>query len=801
MFIIGILQTPITMRKPTWILACLQMTIYLCIIQAEEEYKTTSLNLHQGAIVRNRGNIMLGQHTLDIYLPVELKDYRDVLKRFFLFLQEAPTRLHLQILALKIMTKDELQTQEYQNQLQNETKLEKNFLYPVRNLHPILKAIYYGRKINRENNNAKLTDKWNKATTQNRKEWSTKIRCLEHKDQWLTNNWKSLVDSTQMTEDSTSKVPRCFQEETKNENSTIITSNESTLEDISITLLKKLQHIEVHYSNLNKIYGPPRRNRRKRGLVNIIGDVQKYLWGTATSEDVERVEHLVLKMKTGNTKILHALGSLEVVVQKQLDKTNFLMNQTRLLNSQLSHLAYDIISIMKGVSIIQNQLKVEQVLQTFTQILQQAALGLDVLERDITQFLTDLDKASSNLLSSTLITPDELRGITNSVCGKLPHGKRCNFGPQDATYFQLYQEITTEIIKLPQGEKCVKLQLAINDDSATMELIQVNKIPIPIEGKGEQYIQPRINENVLYAIQGEMGVEIMREKLNNCKKFYNTPNQCEETKYKLLSPEMLDCIQNIENRDSKCPTEIVHIQNPALFIKLGTGVGVYNFRKKKSVLLMCEEHDGKKKIYIPLHGYGKLIYRADCDLVVNETLYIGTHNLNSSHHFAIKQAPYEDVNIPYNKLPQLGLWSRINEETVYPSITDLKMIQQAAEKAAKEIDDEELEFEPIQQMLQNTRTLISEAAKDDNSLMWYDLVTYTDWTLIIIISIIVAVAMFIIIRKCRARKDNDLNRVVESFRKNLRQHLNDRKKKYKVKDDKPDETEAETIEMNPLNEA
>ena len=107
---------------------------------SEDNYQTINLNLHQGAIVRNRGSVMLGRHTLDIYLPIELKDYKDVLKKYFIFLQEAPTRLHLQILALKIMTTEEIQTQQYQNQIQNETTIEKTFLYPVRNVHPLLKA-------------------------------------------------------------------------------------------------------------------------------------------------------------------------------------------------------------------------------------------------------------------------------------------------------------------------------------------------------------------------------------------------------------------------------------------------------------------------------------------------------------------------------------------------------------------------------------------------------------------------------------------------------------------------------------
>ena len=127
------------------------------------------------------------------------------------------------------------------------------------------------------------------------------------------------------------------------------------------------------------------------------------------------------------------------------------------------------------------------------------------------------------------------------------------------------------------------------------------------------------------------------------------------------------------------------------------------------------------------------------------------------------------------------------------------MIRQAAEKAAKEIDDEELEFEPIQKMLQNTRSLITEATKDDNSLMWYELINYTDWTLIVIVTIITSTALFLIVKRCRSQKESELNRVVKSFRKNLQKHINDRKKEYNVPREAPDsEEEAETLELKPM---
>ena len=426
------------MRINYWALAMLQ--IIQLDIQLVDAYETSTVNLHQGAIIHNKGKVMLGKHALNIYFPIQLNHYDVIIREYLRFLKESPHKLHLQLLALKIMNSRMKEKKPSNVTISDNPRTSNPNLAgesPYRTLYPILKLVSSGQNLKNEYQK-KMEEKWKRAKSQQKKEWGRKIQCLENKEKWLAENWKIIPESTNLKEKSTD-IPRCFQMNKKTKNISIITSHEATLEEISITLLKKLKHIEIKYNSLNQVYGPP-KIRKKRGLINVVGDMERYLFGTATTDDVKRIEKLVMKMKDGNTKVLHAVGSLEVVVEKEVERSEFLMNQTKLLNKQMLHLTTDILKITKSVKQIQQDLRIEQVIQTFMQLLHQIALGLDTLEKDISQFLQDLDKAKANLLSSTLIAPEELQNITRSVCKKLPPGKYCNFENTETGYLTLYQE-------------------------------------------------------------------------------------------------------------------------------------------------------------------------------------------------------------------------------------------------------------------------------------------------------------------------------------------------------------------------
>ena len=738
------------------------------LIQAQMPYSEKKLNLHSGVAIHEKGEVMLGEHNLDIYIPITLRDYQSAVERFFIFLARVPNNLHFQLLGLQIMNDNSTSVEELKNASYSSSKL-----YPWRNITPLLKTLYTLHEAAIIQYNKKLKEKWEHSQLDKRKTWSEKLICLSKKQVWLGRNWNILKPSTILEEGDTQKIPRCFAEGSTLENPTILSSSERTLEEISITLLTRLKHVELEYRNLVNIYGPAKASRKRRGLINAVGDLEKWLFGTATEGDLSKIQEQMVKLKDSETKIIHAMGSLEAIVEKETKRANMLANHTRTLEEQMAHVSRDVIKLYENTQRTERNLKIERLLQTYTQVMQQAALGLDVLETEIVEFLQDLDKVNNHMLSSSLITPQELEKIMEKVCDRLPTGKSCNFNKENDSYLQIYQETRASIVTLPNTSKCVRLRVAINDQNSTVNVIKITKIPIPIELKSQQHIQPKINDQIMYGIREEFAVELSDDTWRKCVKFSNTPIQCPESEFTLVDADTLKCLKGITSKTPACDTEVINLKETSMFTHIQSGVGVYNFKKRKSVTLTCRDTSSPHTVRIPLFGYGILNYEASCDLVINNKLYIGSHDINSTYRLAMKGIKFETAGIPSSVLPKLKIWSQITPDTSYENIEDLRKIQSVAEKAIQYIDKEEEDFKPIEKMITQTKLLINQAHNETDSIEFFEQWDFGTWGTAICLTIIIIGLLILIGWKLKQRKNRHVNRIVEAFRRNLQERINE----------------------------
>ena len=60
--------------------------------------------------------------------------------------------------------------------------------------------------------------------------------------------------------------------------------------------------------------------RKRRGLVDIIGKASRYLFGTATIQDVQKVESLVVRARQENRKVLHVVKDLATVIDHAIEE-------------------------------------------------------------------------------------------------------------------------------------------------------------------------------------------------------------------------------------------------------------------------------------------------------------------------------------------------------------------------------------------------------------------------------------------------------------------------------------------------
>ena len=120
-------------------------------------------------------------------------------------------------------------------------------------------------------------------------------------------------------------------------------------------------------------------------------------------------------------------------------------------------------------------------------------------------------------------------------------------------------------------------------------------------------------------------------------------------------------------------------------------------------------------------------------------------------------------------------------------------MQKAAEKAIKVIDSQELEYEPLKKMLEQTKILLKEAADNCDGQLWYENMTYTNWSMATIFSLLIIFAGILIVQKLRNRKNKDVARIVSHFLRTLEKHLSETKGPYRPT---TEATEAEMVELN-----
>ena len=81
------------------------MPIILTYTNGTQDYNITinkELKFDHAVMIEHKGNITLGKHFLDIYIPIELRSYRDSIHEFLQFLISGPITLHENLIALRV---------------------------------------------------------------------------------------------------------------------------------------------------------------------------------------------------------------------------------------------------------------------------------------------------------------------------------------------------------------------------------------------------------------------------------------------------------------------------------------------------------------------------------------------------------------------------------------------------------------------------------------------------------------------------------------------------------------------------
>ncbi len=102
------------------------------------------------------------------------------------------------------------------------------------------------------------------------------------------------------------------------------------------TRLQVLQQKIDEFSSVPTYMGDRKRNRRPRGLINIIGKAAKGLFGLATEGDIQEVRNLMNQMSEQNSHVAHAVNKLITVVNSNSD---ILEQHAKKINELIRHIS------------------------------------------------------------------------------------------------------------------------------------------------------------------------------------------------------------------------------------------------------------------------------------------------------------------------------------------------------------------------------------------------------------------------------------------------------------------------------
>ena len=256
----------------------------------------------------------------------------------------------------------------------------------------------------------------------------------------------------------------------------ISTSASSVKELLSIrtsVVKHTLDSIKHTARNIKSIGVGTNQYRGKRGLIDGIGQVGEYLFGVATSEEVNRITQEMDRFLKGEERVIHIESHLLSVAN---ETASTLLAQRRVLQEVLSSMQdLETFEIKLQSSFEQDQqahrlANTLSLLEEYTENMQAQVMGL-------LEITNQLDKG---LLPQSLVSLGNLSKILTEITWKLPASLQMAIPPTSRNLHYYYDLPLVRTLTLNDDSVLVILRVPLIPKTPPMLAFQVISIPIPI---------------------------------------------------------------------------------------------------------------------------------------------------------------------------------------------------------------------------------------------------------------------------------------------------------------------------------
>ncbi|KAL4105010.1 hypothetical protein QTP88_020285 [Uroleucon formosanum] len=422
-------------------------------------------------------------------------------------------------------------------------------------------------------------------------------------------------------------------------------------------------------------------SREKRGLVNLVGRVQKTLFGTLDDTDAELYDRQIEKLQSSQQNLLKIIDKQTSVLKATANtfkEANKMEAQINRLSVLYNRMADTVNQTIINLDIVEARTNINEQINILNLLFQQLSFETDTICEIIIA-------AQGGIMHSSVIAVNELRQQLKDISLIVPKEQSLPFNLNQVSLYELSKISKFNII---YKNETLIFEIVIPLVNS-VELTLYHVIPLPVV-KNDHYIHI-IPEYSYIAISKthEYYLTLCMNHLILCRQT-NMGTLCPETQPLRLGASELPCEVELFVKPSSipisCPIHYLDITRSIYHRLKYQNAWIYTIKTTDNVAVSCENRD--QAINIQLTGNGVLTLNEDCRGYTPQLVLTPSRHLNSTHYKDL----ISDVGITTNLTIPASLKQKISSGNTHTNsvikLTDLGQYSKSIEEIEQLIQEE-----------------------------------------------------------------------------------------------------------------
>ena len=347
------------------------------------------------------------------------------------------------------------------------------------------------------------------------------------------------------------------------------------------------QSIDTAHTLLDTYNTNSNTARQRRGLFNAVGKGFRYLFNTATLNDIHKSTHTIQQIEARQAGIMHQLDHVKAqaadymtLQTKQnhnlLERLRNTVNRTNILQQELNTMTQAIRQSTNDISTV--LLAYSKYLLTYTTLVNQRIAALTMLQAQAIEYLQDANLLVIGKISNRMLPIDRLEEIYNIIQAQLTK-ERSSFFITDPNPINFYNS-PNFLFYTATENMYLYLRIPLSSYQATFEVYKIMTIPLPLHSnqstamyttyKLPTYLALTTNKNYYIELSHDIYETCIGLPIKHCaSNLPITPSSRPSCALAIFNDDM-DTVKNICDStltiDATISQQIIHIQDDTYFV-------------------------------------------------------------------------------------------------------------------------------------------------------------------------------------------------------------------------------------------